>query len=382
MVHTTPRTRRHTANRTRLLEAATEIVFEEGVDALSIKKVAARADYTPGALYRYFPSKEALLAAVVSARHRRVAQQTSPRSTQPPSPLASVVAQTDAYITFLGRRPAIFSLLTTMAGDARVLIDDAASARSVSGAMSLALAPLALSFDACANDGQLLAGDAKERALVLWSALQGTLQLRKQERVAPAWVDAERLARVLVHTLLLGWGRDRRLTRGSDKGLSSVRTLRRFFSCFGSHPRRQQAVFTPHKEVDMTIKTGLAIVLGALTWTLLEYCAHRWLGHVHRRNAFGAEHTRHHSQGDYFAPPWKKVARCAGHGAHRGRARHAHRRLGRRRRVYGGIGLTLRLLRSTPPARTHQCRHWLVWTLPSPASLLPSLPSTHPRTTA
>ena len=52
---------------------------------------------------------------------------------------------------------------------------------------------------------------------------------------------------------------------------------------------------------------------GALTWTLLEYCIHRWLGH-HRRfrgNFFGAEHTRHHSEGGYFSPAWKKVMSAA-----------------------------------------------------------------------
>ncbi len=50
-----------------------------------------------------------------------------------------------------------------------------------------------------------------------------------------------------------------------------------------------------------------AFIAGAFTWSFLEYCIHRWLGHKHRRNPFAAEHIRHHSQGDYFAPAWKKV---------------------------------------------------------------------------
>ena len=56
------------------------------------------------------------------------------------------------------------------------------------------------------------------------------------------------------------------------------------------------------------INTIAAALLGVLTWTLLEYCIHRWLGHKFRgrANVFGKEHTRHHSQGDYFAPTWKK----------------------------------------------------------------------------
>jgi len=55
---------------------------------------------------------------------------------------------------------------------------------------------------------------------------------------------------------------------------------------------------------------ALAVLLGALTWTFLEYVIHRWLGHDRRfvrKNVFGREHTAHHSRGDYFAPTWKKA---------------------------------------------------------------------------
>lgn len=54
----------------------------------------------------------------------------------------------------------------------------------------------------------------------------------------------------------------------------------------------------------------LAFVLGVLTWSLLEYCIHRWLGHDARLrpNFFEVEHTQHHAHGDYFAPTWKKAS--------------------------------------------------------------------------
>ena len=53
-----------------------------------------------------------------------------------------------------------------------------------------------------------------------------------------------------------------------------------------------------------------AILLGALTWSFLEYCIHRWLGHDRRfrPNLFAKEHTRHHIEGHYFAPWWKKAS--------------------------------------------------------------------------
>ena len=55
---------------------------------------------------------------------------------------------------------------------------------------------------------------------------------------------------------------------------------------------------------------AVAAFLGAFTWTFLEYVLHRFLGHVKgaRKNPFGKEHVRHHAEGDYFAPSWKKLA--------------------------------------------------------------------------
>ncbi len=52
-----------------------------------------------------------------------------------------------------------------------------------------------------------------------------------------------------------------------------------------------------------------AMILGAFTWTLLEYLIHRWLGHDRRfrKNLFAVEHRRHHAEGNYFAATWKKV---------------------------------------------------------------------------
>jgi sterol desaturase/sphingolipid hydroxylase (fatty acid hydroxylase superfamily) len=52
-----------------------------------------------------------------------------------------------------------------------------------------------------------------------------------------------------------------------------------------------------------------ALVLGALTWSFMEYVIHRWLGHDTRTrpNPFATEHVRHHGEGNYFAPGWKKA---------------------------------------------------------------------------
>jgi AcrR family transcriptional regulator len=53
-----------------ILEATTRILIKEGYDRASTNKIAAAAGVSIGSLYQYFPSKEALVAAV-SERHSR-----------------------------------------------------------------------------------------------------------------------------------------------------------------------------------------------------------------------------------------------------------------------------------------------------------------------
>lgn len=52
----------------------------------------------------------------------------------------------------------------------------------------------------------------------------------------------------------------------------------------------------------------LYITLGMLTWTLVEYLLHRFLGHEHKgNNFFKHEHVQHHAKANYFAPAYKKA---------------------------------------------------------------------------
>ena len=62
------------------------------------------------------------------------------------------------------------------------------------------------------------------------------------------------------------------------------------------------------------LSIGIAAFLGVVTWSFLEYTLHRFLGHDRRTmpNFFSVEHTRHHSEGNYFAPAVKKAGAALG----------------------------------------------------------------------
>lgn len=68
-----------------LVEATARILVKEGYDRASTNRIAEKAGVSVGSLYQYFPSKEALVAAV-SARHLEALREVARRA------LADVVA--------------------------------------------------------------------------------------------------------------------------------------------------------------------------------------------------------------------------------------------------------------------------------------------------
>ncbi len=62
---------------TRILDAGREILVREGYEALTMRKLADKIEYTPGALYAHFEDKDALVRAICIADMRALAAQFS-----------------------------------------------------------------------------------------------------------------------------------------------------------------------------------------------------------------------------------------------------------------------------------------------------------------
>ena len=60
-------------NKTHILEVASDAFAEEGIN-VSMDSIAKRAGVGPGTLYRHFPSREALLAALLETHHANIEQ--------------------------------------------------------------------------------------------------------------------------------------------------------------------------------------------------------------------------------------------------------------------------------------------------------------------
>lgn len=71
-VHLSRRDRRRISTRVEILDAARELLLEVGPEGLSLRQVARRADFSPAALYTYFPSKDSLIASLFAESFERL----------------------------------------------------------------------------------------------------------------------------------------------------------------------------------------------------------------------------------------------------------------------------------------------------------------------
>lgn len=60
--------------RAQIIEAAIKIIDEQGIGALTTRRIAAETNIAIASVYRYFPNKEAILYAIISDWYERITQ--------------------------------------------------------------------------------------------------------------------------------------------------------------------------------------------------------------------------------------------------------------------------------------------------------------------
>jgi AcrR family transcriptional regulator len=98
-----------------LIQAALELVEEGGVETVSVREAARRAGVSPGAPFRHFPSRIALLTAVAEEAQRRFRAEIASAIAQLPGgdPLARFRSIGVAYLRWAMRNPAHFEVISS-----------------------------------------------------------------------------------------------------------------------------------------------------------------------------------------------------------------------------------------------------------------------------
>lgn len=165
--------------RNTLIEEGIALVEANGLGALSLREIARRAGVSPTAVYRHFPDKKALLAALADAGFARLAEAQRVAAELVGGGRAAFSATGRAYVRFALAHPALFRLAFTHAETAQTspsVEDEAAvmlnrNARALSGG----------------DEAQ-----ARRLALQAWAVVHGLAMLMLDGRVPPddALIDA------------------------------------------------------------------------------------------------------------------------------------------------------------------------------------------------
>jgi len=104
--------RRLAARREAIVQAAGALAAEAGIAAVQITPVSRRAGVATGTVYRYFPSKDELVAALTAAVSEREIGAMQRAAAAAPGPLSALAAAITTYAArALGRRKLAFALI-------------------------------------------------------------------------------------------------------------------------------------------------------------------------------------------------------------------------------------------------------------------------------
>lgn len=163
--------------RDRILSAAKAVLESEGIDGLTIRRVAQRAKLSPMALYRHFADKDALLDALM--RDGLAAWESIVRGIRARDPLEWLAALGEAHLDFALTQPHRYDAAFFLpAPAARRFPDDVAVGRSP------ALALVMARIEQLRADGRLSSRPTLDTALALAAFGQGFVSMQRANRFA------------------------------------------------------------------------------------------------------------------------------------------------------------------------------------------------------
>ena len=186
-----------------LIDAALQLVGEGGPDAVSVREAARRAGVSPGAPFRHFPSRDALMQAVAEEAQRRFRAEIEAALSEAPvaDPLARFRALGLAYVRWALRNPTHFEILSS----SRFFEHDKAAGVSADNAELIDLTERTLA--AAFARGQLRSGDLKRIQIAGRALVYGFARMNIDGHF-PRWgvadADAERTAEAIIDLFIEG----------------------------------------------------------------------------------------------------------------------------------------------------------------------------------
>lgn len=207
------RERAREALRTRIVEAARDIVSQEGLDALSMRALAERIEYSPATLYLHFRDKDEILRGVMEAGFQRMSATVATQIAR----LGEAATAAERHRA-MGRGYAIFALENT--AYFRVMFElptvarigrDAECAPEGKPEAAGSFSQVVETIQQAIAEGTLQMADAQLGAVISWGLVHGLTSLYLGGHLSTILTSSEDFLRMLeesMHVFANGWGNE------------------------------------------------------------------------------------------------------------------------------------------------------------------------------
>ncbi len=156
--------------RSRILKAAMELYVKGGYENVTMRRIAAKIEYSPGTIYLYFQNKkDIMLQLCYQGFERLLAQQD--KLVKIADPLEKLSAGGRYYLAFALENPELYEL---MFATKEILKESGPDEESVP---LRAFRKFAENVKACLDAGIFSAGEVETTAIALWATLHGLASL-------------------------------------------------------------------------------------------------------------------------------------------------------------------------------------------------------------
>ena len=181
-----------------------------GYEEVSIRKIAERIEYSPAAIYSYFPSKDDIFFALAEEGFRILFSYSgTPKPARPDDPLDGIRAMFWRYFEFSKEHPEYFALMFLDRSVPRISKD-----WNRFGFVGEMRHEMVVRIEQAIESGAFPAGTEPNAVFrVLLTSLHGAATMKLCDRLAPG-ENADAIARITLDTALIG------LREGAAVGIS------------------------------------------------------------------------------------------------------------------------------------------------------------------
>lgn len=199
-----------------MLEHAMKLIVKDGFSSLTMRTLAHSLDITPGALYRYFPSKGHIIGALGNQiletytqsirKAKAVAEESYTNRSPQEKSIFILCSIAKEYFSLSIQSAEKYRILQMIMTDkTRYMTNPEDYSKFMNGSMEL-LGYVAQQYDVAANVNAIHKGNGFERSLILFTLLQGSLQLIKFGQEMPQSINPMQIFTLGLSNHLLGLG--------------------------------------------------------------------------------------------------------------------------------------------------------------------------------